>query len=104
MAIVPLIEEDSTFMNLSRKTLSNQEHGWLVQATKASGYKLICFDKESLISGVATQGKNRDASSDIANSQWVERYKLQYSNDGLDFEYYHEQGKSTPKVRRKTNN
>ena len=20
----------------------NQEHGWLVQATKASGYKLIC--------------------------------------------------------------
>ncbi|XP_015772540.1 PREDICTED: EGF-like repeat and discoidin I-like domain-containing protein 3 isoform X4 [Acropora digitifera] len=55
------------------------------------------FDEESLISRVATQGRNQDVSRDIANSQWVERYKLQYSNDGRDFEYYHEQGKSTAK-------
>ncbi|XP_015762776.1 PREDICTED: EGF-like repeat and discoidin I-like domain-containing protein 3 isoform X1 [Acropora digitifera] len=55
------------------------------------------FDEESLISRVATQGRNQDVYRDIANSQWVERYKLQYSNDGRDFEYYHEQGKSTAK-------
>lgn len=61
------------------------------------------FDDESLISRVATQGKNQDVSRDIANSQWVERYKLQYSNDGRDFEYYQEQGKSTAKVRRNVN-
>ena len=58
------------------------------------------YDDESLISRVATQGRNQDDSWDLANSQWVERYKLQYSNDGRDFEYYLEQGKSTAKVRR----
>ena len=57
------------------------------------------YDEESLISRVATQGRNHDASFGQANSQWVERYKLQYSNDEHDFEYYHEQGKSTAKVR-----
>ena len=62
------------------------------------------YDEESFISRVATQGRNQDVSWDLANSQWVERYKLQYSNDGLDFEYYHEQGESTAKVRRNVNN
>ena len=61
------------------------------------------YDEESLISRVATQGRNQDVSWVLANSQWVERYKLQYSNDGRDFEYYHEQGKSTAKVRRNVN-
>ncbi|XP_044179862.1 uncharacterized protein LOC122961279 [Acropora millepora] len=55
------------------------------------------YDEESIISRVATQGRNQDVSWVLANSQWVERYKLQYSNDGRDFEYYHEQGKSTAK-------
>ena len=61
------------------------------------------FDEESLISRVATQGRNQDDSWGLANSQWVERYNLQYSNDGRDFEYYHEQGKSRAKVRRNVN-
>ena len=61
------------------------------------------YDEESLISRVATQGRNQDVSWVLANSQWVERYKLQYSNDGRDFEYYHEHGKSTAKVRRNVN-
>ncbi|XP_074626538.1 discoidin, CUB and LCCL domain-containing protein 2-like [Acropora palmata] len=55
------------------------------------------YDKESLIRRVATQGRNQDDSWGLANSQWVERYNLQYSNDGRDFEYYHEQGKSKAK-------
>ena len=61
------------------------------------------YDKESLLRRVATQGRNQDDSWGLANSQWVERYNLQYSNDGRDFEYYHEQGKSTAKVRRNVN-
>ena len=60
-------------------------------------------DEESLISRVATQGRNHNASWDLASSQWVERYKLQYSNDGLEFEYCYEQGKGTAKVRRNIN-
>ena len=61
------------------------------------------YDEDSLLNRVATQGRNQDVSRDPADSQWVERYKLQYSNDGRDFEYYHEQGKSTAKVRRNGN-
>ncbi|XP_067050433.1 uncharacterized protein [Acropora muricata] len=55
------------------------------------------YDEESLISRVATQGRNQNVSWVLANSQWVEKYKLQYSNDGRDFEYYHEQEKSAAK-------
>lgn len=40
------------------------------------------YDEESLIRRVATQGRNQDVSWGLANSQWVERYKLQCSNDG----------------------
>ena len=73
---------------------------WVAGTSDQSQWLQIdLYDEESLISGVATQGRNRDVSWDLANSQWVERYKLQYSNDEHDFEYYHEQGKSTAKVR-----
>ena len=61
------------------------------------------YDEESLISRVATQGRNQNVSWVLANSQWVEKYKLQYSNDGRDCEYYHEQEKSAAKVRRNVN-
>ena len=43
------------------------------------------------VTGVATQGRNR-------NGQWVTKYKLQYSNDGVNFQYYREHGQSTHKV------
>lgn len=43
------------------------------------------------VAGVATQGRNR-------NSNWVTKYKLQYSNDEVNFEYYREQGQTTDKV------
>jgi len=40
---------------------------------------------------VATQGRN-------AHSQWVTRYKLMYSNDGQNFQYYRDQGKPGDEV------
>ena len=43
------------------------------------------------VTRVATQGRNR-------NSQWVTKYKLQYSNDEVNFQYYREQGQTTNKV------
>jgi len=43
------------------------------------------------VTGVATQGRN-------GNGHWVTKYKLQYSNDGVNFQYYREQGNSTDKV------
>ena len=44
------------------------------------------------VTRVATQGRN-------GNSQWVTKYKLQYSIDGVNFEYYREQGKTADKVK-----
>ena len=43
------------------------------------------------VTRVATQGRN-------GHSQWVTRYRLQYSADGVNFQYYREQGKATDKV------
>jgi len=38
------------------------------------------------VTRVATQGRN------AAYSQWVTKYKLQYSDDGVNFQYYQENG------------
>ena len=43
------------------------------------------------ISRVATQGRN-------SYDQWVTEYQLQYGNNGVNFQYYREQGQTTNKV------
>lgn len=45
------------------------------------------------ITGVATQGRTGKY------GQWVTKYKLQYSDNGMNFQYYMEHGKTTHKVR-----
>ncbi|XP_068721032.1 uncharacterized protein [Montipora capricornis] len=42
------------------------------------------------VTAVASQGRNQA-------SQWVTKYKLQYSNDGVTFRYYKEQGRTVDK-------
>ena len=44
------------------------------------------------VTGVATQGRN-------VVKQWVIKYNLQYSDDGLNFHYFKEQGQITKKVK-----
>ena len=44
------------------------------------------------VTAVASQGRNQA-------SQWVTKYKLQYSNDAVTFRYYKEQGRTVDKVR-----
>ena len=44
------------------------------------------------ITGVATQGRDHVG-------QWVAEYNLQYGDDGVNFQYYKEQGQSTRKVK-----
>ncbi len=62
---------------------SNDVHQWL-QIDLGSQY--------TKMTGVATQGR-----SDAA--QWVTRYKLQYSNNGVNFQYYREQGQTADRVK-----
>ena len=50
-------------------------------------------NKYTRITGVATQGRRNEN-----YQQWVSKYKLQYSNDGVNFGYYKEQGQTADKV------
>lgn len=44
------------------------------------------------VTRVATQGRD-------GNRFWVSRYKLQYSNDEVNFQYHREHGQTTDKVK-----
>ena len=48
------------------------------------------------VTGVATQGRHS-----AYYNQWVTKYNLQYSNDGVKFQYYKEQGQAKDKVKLK---
>jgi len=43
------------------------------------------------VTKVATQGSS-------VHNEWVKEYKLDYSNDGANFQYYREPGQNTGKV------
>lgn len=49
-------------------------------------------NKHTSVTGVATQGRNE-------NNQWVMTYRLQYGNNGVDFQNYKQQGQTTIKVK-----
>ena len=55
-------------------------------------------DQRTKVTGVATQGRNYNNWPDGDHSQWVRKYKLQYSDDGVTFQYYREKGQSEDKV------
>lgn len=54
-------------------------------------YQVDLRSPTTRVAGVATQGRGD-------HPQWVTRYKLQYSNDGVNFHYYTEQGQTADKV------
>ena len=49
-------------------------------------------NKHIKVTGLATQGRN-------GYGQWVTKYKVQYSDDGVNFQYYTEQGQVGIKVK-----
>lgn len=48
------------------------------------------FDENAQVTGIATQGR-------ADWNQWVTKYRLQYAVDGVNFQYYKEQGQSAIK-------
>lgn len=57
-------------------------------------------DTNTVVAGVASQGRDYSSSWYGPHSQWVTKYKLQYSNDGVSFDYYKEQGQTSAKVKK----
>ena len=72
----------------SWSALINNQSQWL---------QVDLLRQESVITSVATQGRNRHAMK--THNQWVKSYKLQYSNNGVDFEYYKDARQNSAKVR-----
>ena len=66
---------------------TNDENQWL---------QVDLLREDSLVTSVATQGRNK-----FSPNQWVKDYKLQYSNNGVHFEYYKDQRQNSAKVRLK---
>ncbi|XP_015766153.1 PREDICTED: discoidin, CUB and LCCL domain-containing protein 2-like isoform X2 [Acropora digitifera] len=52
---------------------------------------------QEIITSVATQGRNKHPLWKT-HKQWVNSYKLQYSNNGIDFEYYKDARQNSAKV------
>lgn len=80
---------------LNFKETSSKSGSWSARKDDDSQWLQIELgSKYSRVSRVATQGRN-------GQDQWVTTYKLQYSNDGINFQYYREQGQTTDTVRKK---
>ena len=70
-----------------------QGGGWAAQTHDGNQWLQVDLNSHCRVTGVATQGRN------IENrDQWVTTYKLQYKNDGGNFQNYTEQDQSTDKV------
>ena len=67
--------------------------GWSARRNDANQWLQVDLrSRDTRVTHVATQGRN-------AYGQWVTKYKLQYSNNGVHFQYYREQGQSAVKVK-----
>ena len=72
---------------------NGKQGSWCGRRNDPTPWLQIDLLKDLTVTGVATQGRHG------RNDQWVTEYKLQYSYDGTNFQYYKEFGRNTDKVR-----
>ena len=65
--------------------------GWSSRTNDANQWIEVDLVIHTKLTRIVTQGRN-------AFDQWVTKYKLQYSEDGVTFHYYQLPGQSSPKV------
>jgi len=65
--------------------------GWSSRTNDVHQWLQIDLASYTRLTRIVTQGRN-------AYNQWVTKYKLQYSEDGVTFYYYIEPGQNSPKV------
>ena len=71
-----------------------KQGGWSARYNNANQWIQVALRSYTKLTSIATQGRNGNI-----RSQWVTKYKLQYSEDGVNFHYYKEAGQSSPKVK-----
>lgn len=77
---------------LNFKAGGGKAGGWSARRNDGSQWLEIALPGYTKLTRFGTQGRN-------AFSQWVTKYKLQFSEDGVTFSYYREPGQSLPKVK-----
>ena len=76
---------------LNFKAGGSKQGGWSARWSNGNQWIQVALGSYTKLTSIATQGRN-------AYSQWVTAYKLQYSEDGVNFYYYKVPGQSSPKV------
>ena len=78
---------------LNFKATANKAGSWSAGSNDFSQWLQVDLSiQNTKVTRVATQGRDD-------SPQWVTKYKLQYSNDGVNFQYYTEPGRLKNKVR-----
>lgn len=78
----------------SQKIPSVKEGAWSPATSDANQWLQVDLGSTNItVTRVATQGRNGHGSV-----QCVDKYKLQYSEDEVNFQYYKEQGQTIEKV------
>lgn len=67
------------------KQAGGKQGAWSARTNDIHQWLQINLNEYVTLTHVASQGRN-------AFNQWVTKYKLQYSADGTNFQYYREQG------------
>ena len=65
---------------------------WSAKYNNLDQWLQIDLGSKHEVTGLATQGRN-------GYGQWVTKYKVQYSVNGVNFQYYMEQGQAAIKVK-----
>jgi len=78
---------------LNFKAGKGKQGAWSAGSNDANQWIQVALGSFTNLTGIATQGRNGYV------NQWVTKYQLQYSDDGINFEYYKAPGQSLPKVK-----
>ena len=65
--------------------------GWSAKNNNLNQWIQVDLLTKTTVTQMATQGRN-------AYNQWVKKYRIQYSDDGVNFSFYQIPGQNFPKV------
>ena len=75
------------------KATADKAGSWSARSNDVNQWLQVDLgSRHTKVTRVATQGRNDSL-------QWITKYKLQYSDDGVNFQYYKEQGQTADKVK-----
>ena len=75
------------------KQQGSKQGGWSARTNDLNQWLQVDIGSYTTVTGVATQGRNS-----ARWVQWVTKFKLQYSVDGVIFQFYKEPGNNSAKV------